>query len=166
MTDVEALRRCALFKEFTETGAVFEDGSKLDADVFLFATGYGDPRNPMRDILGPELGKKLSPVWGIDEEGEIRGVWKDLGVENAWVMMGNFAWCRFYSKHLALRESLLHSGFEGIGAHLSTNRDQGEARRTLGRIALLSGCYRLSGLVSFRERERVRRRSAWIKVYL
>lgn len=95
-------------KKFTETGAVFEDGSKLDADVFLFATGYGDPRNPMREILGPELGKKISPVWGIDEEGEIRGVWKDLGVENCWVMMGNFAWCRFYSKHLALRASSPH----------------------------------------------------------
>ena len=68
-------------KKFTETGVIFEDGSKLDADVFNFATGYGDPRNPMRDILGPELGKKLTPVWGIDEEGEIQSAWKEVGIE-------------------------------------------------------------------------------------
>ena len=75
-------------KKFTETGVINEDGSKIDADVFLFATGYGDPRNPMRDILGPELGKKLTPIWGIDEEGEIRTAWKEAGLENLWVMMG------------------------------------------------------------------------------
>lgn len=78
-------------KKFTETGVVNEDGSTLDADVFLFATGYGDARGPMRDILGPELGKKLTPVWGIDGEGEIRTAWKEAGLENLWVMMGRWA---------------------------------------------------------------------------
>ena len=67
---------------------VFEDGSELEADVVVFATGYGDPRDPMRNIVGPEEGKKLTPVWGIDSEGELRSCWKECGLENMWLMMG------------------------------------------------------------------------------
>lgn len=33
--------------------------------------------------------KQLSPVWGLDDEGEIRGVWKDMGIPNLWCMLGN-----------------------------------------------------------------------------
>lgn len=94
------LKSGSSIKRFTETGAEFEDGSKLDADVFVFATGYGDPRNPMRDILGPELGKKLTPVWGIDEEGEIRSAWKELGIENCWAMMGKLSISRVWGMEL------------------------------------------------------------------
>ena len=56
---------------------MFEDGSELPADVVLFATGYGDPRGPMRNIVEPEVGEKLTPVWGIDDEGELRSCWKE-----------------------------------------------------------------------------------------
>ncbi|PSS35578.1 hypothetical protein PHLCEN_2v1455 [Hermanssonia centrifuga] len=75
-------------KNFTETGLEAEDGSNLPADVVLFATGYGDARNPIREIVGEELGKKLKPIWGLDEEGELRSVWRDSGLPNLWVMMG------------------------------------------------------------------------------
>ena len=75
-------------KHFTETGVLLEDGSRLDADVFLFATGYGDARGPMRNILGPELGAKIPPIWGLSDEGEVRSAWKECGIENCWAMMG------------------------------------------------------------------------------
>ena len=42
----------------------------------------------MRRILGPEAGARLKPVWGLDAEGEIRGLWRDLGIPRAWFMMG------------------------------------------------------------------------------
>ncbi|THG93043.1 hypothetical protein EW026_g8077 [Hermanssonia centrifuga] len=101
-------------KNFTETGLEAEDGSNLPADVVLFATGYGDARNPIREIVGEELGKKLKPIWGLDEEGELRSVWRDSGLPNLWVMMGNFAWCRFYSKHLVLQIKAKREGiFDG-----------------------------------------------------
>ena len=73
----------------------------------------------MRSILGPEAGVRLKPIWGLDPEGEICGAWRDLGIPRAWYMIGNvfcatketraeskagnFALCRFHSKHLALR---------------------------------------------------------------
>ena len=97
------LKAGSSIESFTRTGMKFADGSTHDADVVLFATGYGDPREPIRQILGPELGQKLPPIWGLTEEGELRGCWKELNIPNLWLIMGNFAMCRFYSARLALR---------------------------------------------------------------
>lgn len=118
------LKSSGPIKRFTKTGMLFEDGSEQAADVVLFATGYGDPRGPIRDIVGEELGKKITPVWGVDSEGEIRSAWKEIGAENLWLMMGNFAWCRFYSKRLALR---MFSSSSILGDADFDSRNQGEA---------------------------------------
>ena len=106
---------------FSESGLEFENGSHLDADVVIFATGYGDAREPYRKLLGDEMGGKLKPIWGLDGEGEINGAWRDLGIPRLYCMMGaslglpscvegcvdappgNLALCRFHSKHVALR---------------------------------------------------------------
>ena len=59
-------------------------------------------------ILGKELAASMGPLWHVREEGEFETNWRQLGsdpkVENLWYMMGNFAWCRFYSKQVALRK--------------------------------------------------------------
>ena len=49
---------------------------------------YGDARDPLRSILGPEVGAQLKPIWGLDSEGEIQGAWRDLGIPRVWCMMG------------------------------------------------------------------------------
>jgi cation diffusion facilitator CzcD-associated flavoprotein CzcO len=65
---------------FTETGLVFSDGSKLDADVVVFATGFeGNMRLAAKDLVGEKVGEKLEDWWGVDEEGELRGAWKPIG---------------------------------------------------------------------------------------
>ena len=78
-------------QQFTEDALIAEDGSKVEADVVLFATGYGDARNPIREIVGEELGQKITPIWGLDEEGELRTCWKEIGISNLWLMMGECA---------------------------------------------------------------------------
>ncbi|KAG6914606.1 hypothetical protein DXG01_016362 [Tephrocybe rancida] len=88
---------------FTETGFKFEDGSELAADVVVFATGLGDSSDHIRRICGDEVSKNLKPVWGLDPEGELKGVWRDIGVKGLWLMLGNLAMCRFHSKHVALQ---------------------------------------------------------------
>ncbi|KAI0294205.1 hypothetical protein BC826DRAFT_1091694 [Russula brevipes] len=95
---------------FRQNGLEFTDGSTLDVDVVVFATGYGDARAPLLSILGPEAGARLKPIWGLDPEGEIQGVWRDLGIPRAWYMMGNFALCRFHSKHVALQIKAIEEG--------------------------------------------------------
>jgi len=97
------LKNDSLIERFTKTGIKFDNGSELPADVVVFATGYGDAREPIRKICGDEIGDKCGRIWGLNEEREINGVWRDLGVPNLWSMMGNLALCRFHSKHVALQ---------------------------------------------------------------
>ncbi|KAK7032645.1 hypothetical protein VNI00_012910 [Paramarasmius palmivorus] len=107
------LKNDSKLERFTETGLKFEDGSELPADVVMFATGYGDARTLVRRICGEELGKKVKPIWGLNEEGEINGLWRDLGVPGLWYMMGNLALARFHSKHIALQIKAMEEGVFG-----------------------------------------------------
>ena len=107
-------------KEFTKTGLKFEDGSTLDADLVVLATGFGDYRDGFRKILGVGLGDKVKKIWDLDSDSEVRGAWRDIGVDNLWCMIGNLAMCRYHSRHVALRESLsavvsLCCGIDGRG---------------------------------------------------
>ena len=65
---------------YTTTGLAFNDGTTLDADIIIFATGYeGNPRDQVAGIVGVEMEEKLEDMWCCDKEGEIRGLWKPLG---------------------------------------------------------------------------------------
>ncbi|KAI0055331.1 FAD/NAD-binding domain-containing protein [Artomyces pyxidatus] len=101
------LKNDSQIARFTPTGLEFDNGSTLDADVVVFATGYGDAREPMRALLGDEVGDKLKPVGGLNNEGEMNGVWRDMGVPRIYVMA---ALCRYHSKHLALQIKAIEEG--------------------------------------------------------
>ncbi|KAJ7347250.1 hypothetical protein DFH08DRAFT_867664 [Mycena albidolilacea] len=107
------LKNDSQIAEFTETGLKFENGSELPADVVVFATGLGDARNGVRKICGDAVGDKCKPIWGLNAEGEINGVWRDLGVPGLWYMTGNLALCRFHSKHVALQIKAIEEGVFG-----------------------------------------------------
>jgi hypothetical protein len=47
--------------------------------VILYSS-YGNPRDRFVENFGEEIGAKLKPVFGVDEEGEVKGVWRDTGV--------------------------------------------------------------------------------------
>jgi hypothetical protein len=103
----------SLISTFTETGLEFEDGSKLDADVVLFATGTGKPEDVLRKICGNEIADKIKPILGLDEEGEGRGSWRDLGVPGLWFVSGGLAIIRFWSIQLALQIKAMEEGVFG-----------------------------------------------------
>ena len=65
---------------------------------------FASPITTIDGICGADVASRIKPIWGLSEEGELRTAWRDSGVPNFWFMMGNLAWCRFHSKHLALRE--------------------------------------------------------------
>jgi len=104
------LKNDSVIKEFTKTGLKFENDSTLDADLVVFATGVGDYRDGFRYILSKELGAKVKRIWGVDDSGESRGAWRDVGVENLWCMMGNLAMCRYHSRHIALQIKAMEKG--------------------------------------------------------
>ncbi|KZT10354.1 FAD/NAD(P)-binding domain-containing protein [Laetiporus sulphureus 93-53] len=90
-------------KRFTAHGLEFSDGSHLDADLVVFATGYGDPRAMAKEICDPEVFAKLKPLWGLDPEGEVRSAWRESGHKKLWFAVGHFSMARIFSKLLALR---------------------------------------------------------------
>ncbi|KAK0240273.1 hypothetical protein EDD85DRAFT_824912 [Armillaria nabsnona] len=112
------LKNDSQIERFTETGLLFEDGSELTADVVLFATGLGDIRNGVVSLCGDDVGRRCGRIWGMDEEGEINGIWREPGIRGLWPVMGNLALCRFYSKHLAMQIKLIEEGlFTGRYSH-------------------------------------------------
>ena len=84
-------------------GVRFDDGSELPADEIIFATGYLNMRTQAGQIFGEELEAKLGNVWGFDEEGELRTMFRGSGHKGFWFMGGNLALCRYFSRSLALQ---------------------------------------------------------------
>ncbi|KAL8670751.1 MAG: hypothetical protein Q9168_004730 [Polycauliona sp. 1 TL-2023] len=88
----------------------FADGSELEADEVVFATGYQNMRETARKIFGDELADRVKDVWGFDDEGETRTMWRRTGHPGFWFFGGNLALCRFYSRLLALQIKALEVG--------------------------------------------------------
>ncbi|KAL2878300.1 hypothetical protein SGCOL_006269 [Colletotrichum sp. CLE4] len=115
---------------FTATGLKFSDGSTLDADAVVWCTGFadrdarktaaeilgasatnevnktsGEDQHGHGGVLGPrEIAARLDATWGLDSEGEVRGVWKRQSrLENYWIMGGDTRLQRWHSRTLALQ---------------------------------------------------------------
>lgn len=101
--------------EITEVlphGLRFADGTELPADEIVFATGYLNMRSQARLIFGDEVADKLNDVWGFDEEGEMRTIWRKSGHPGFWYMGGNLALCRYFSRILALQIKAIEVGLD------------------------------------------------------
>jgi len=107
------LKNDAQLARYTRCGLGFDDGSELPADVVIFATGLGEIKGPIRQVCGDLIADACKPVWGLDEEGELRGCYRDLGFHGLWYMTGNLALCRFHSKHVALQIKAMEEGLFG-----------------------------------------------------
>ena len=70
----------ALVTGYYEDGLVFHDGSKLSADVIVFATGFeGNMKVMIRDLFSDDVAAQLEDFWGLDDEGEIQGAFRPSG---------------------------------------------------------------------------------------
>lgn len=117
---------------YTLSGLRLSDGSSIDADAIIWCTGYanknicdsaaqtlgdssvGEDKNGSdSDMIGPAaIAARLDATWGIDAEGEIRGLWKrHLRLDNFWVMGGHTQHHRWHSRTLALQ---IKAAVEGI----------------------------------------------------
>ncbi|KAK3668421.1 hypothetical protein LTR22_000713 [Elasticomyces elasticus] len=95
--------KSALPTSYTETGLLLSDGTKIDADVIVFATGYaGNMKTAAKSIFGMEIANTLQEFWQCDEEGEIRGAWKDTGNPRIWYTGHGFAHARYYARFVAM----------------------------------------------------------------
>ncbi|KAH8816732.1 hypothetical protein F5884DRAFT_842242 [Xylogone sp. PMI_703] len=93
--------------QYTEDGLLFDDGSELKADVIVFCTGFvGNMRHLAGAIVGPEIENQLEDFWGLNEEGEIRGAFKNTGHPGVWYVGGPIGVNRYYSRFLAIQIKL------------------------------------------------------------
>ncbi|RMJ19385.1 hypothetical protein CDV36_000957 [Fusarium kuroshium] len=91
-------------------GLRFADGTELEADEIIFATGYQNMRTQTRVMFGDEIADQVGDVWGFNNEGEMRTMWQKSGHPGFWFHGGNLAICRYYSKLLALQIKGLEEG--------------------------------------------------------
>jgi hypothetical protein len=65
---------------YTPDGLEFADGSHLQADVIVFATGFkSNMRYLVQEIFGQEIADQMGDFWNLDEEGELKGFAKSSG---------------------------------------------------------------------------------------
>lgn len=79
---------------------------EIPADIVIFATGYGNCSIRTRQIFGEDADESVGDVWGLDDEGELRGVWRRTGHEGFWVAAGGLWISRYYSRVLAMQIAL------------------------------------------------------------
>lgn len=84
-------------------GAEMKNGDDLEADIIVLATGYLNQEADVRDFFGEAVAKRVGPVWGWGEDGEMRGAWRRTGQEGLWLQLGGITQARTFSKFLALQ---------------------------------------------------------------
>ena len=96
----------------TRDAVVLADGTKLAADLVVYATGYGSMNGWAAELISPEVADRVGKVWGLGSdttrdpgpwEGEERNMWKPTRQPGLWFHGGNLAQSRFYSLYLALQ---------------------------------------------------------------
>ena len=96
--------------EVVEDGVVLDGGEKLEADLIVYATGYGSMNGWAADLIGRDVADKVGKCWGLGSgttkdpgpwEGELRNMWKPTQQTALWFHGGNLHQSRFYSHYLA-----------------------------------------------------------------
>ena len=90
-------------ERFVADGILLRDGRIEKADLIVTATGYLPTQEMVRQILGDENAERTGITWGVDDDGEVRNMYRPTAQKGLWFMGGGLAQCRIYSKPLALQ---------------------------------------------------------------
>jgi len=106
--------------DVVEDGVVLDDGTKLAADLIVYATGYNSMNGFVADLMDRETADRVGKCWGMGSdtardpgpwEGELRNMWKPTQQEGLWFHTGNLHLSRHYSQFLSLQ---IKARMEGI----------------------------------------------------
>ncbi|WP_406633526.1 NAD(P)-binding domain-containing protein [Pseudarthrobacter quantipunctorum] len=107
--------------KITGNAVVMADGTELEADLIVYATGYGSMNGWLADLVSTEVADQVGKCWGYGSdtpkdpgpwEGELRNMWKPTNVPNLWIHGGNLHQSRHYSSYLALQLKARMEGLE------------------------------------------------------
>jgi cation diffusion facilitator CzcD-associated flavoprotein CzcO len=97
-------------ERFIGEGARLRDGRVVPADLLVLATGYKNQQDTVRLYLGDAIADRIGPVWGFDDGGELRNMWRRTAQPGLWFTAGSLAQCRIFSRYLALQINALELG--------------------------------------------------------
>lgn len=104
----------------TERSVVLSDGTDIEADLIVCATGYQPMERSVADHISQEVADRVGRCWGLGSdtahdpgpwEGELRNMWKPTRQEALWFHGGNLQMARHYSQYLSLQ---IKARLEGI----------------------------------------------------
>ena len=95
---------------FVANGVRLLDGRVVPAELLVLATGYKNQQETARLYLGDDVAERIGPVWGFDEGGELRNMWRRTSQPGLWFTAGSLAQCRIFSRYLALQIKALELG--------------------------------------------------------
>lgn len=95
---------------FCAEGARLKDGTIVPADLIVLATGYYTQTELVRRVLGEDVAKRVGPIWGWGDDGEMCNMWKRTPQPGLWFIAGSLAQCRIYSKFMALQIKAVEEG--------------------------------------------------------
>ncbi len=97
-------------EKFVAAGARLRDGRVVPAELLVLATGYKNQQDTVRVYLGDAIADKIGPVWGFDDGGELRNMWRRTAQPGLWFTAGSLAQCRIFSRYLALQIKAIEEG--------------------------------------------------------
>lgn len=89
--------------EFVSDGVLLKDGVRRPCDLVVLATGYRNQQEEIAVMFGTEVAQKVGPIWGVDDGGEMRNMWKPTAQQGLWFHAGSLLACRYNSTYLALQ---------------------------------------------------------------
>jgi len=104
----------------SEHAVVLTDGTELEADAVVYATGYGSMNGWAARLISQDVADAVGKCWGLGSDttkdpgpwqGELRNMWKPTRQDNLWFHGGNLHQSRHYSRYLAMQ---LKARLEGI----------------------------------------------------
>ena len=81
---------------------VLSDGTAVNADIIVLATGYKPLQEAVRAIFGDAIADRVGPIWGIGEDGELRNMYARTAQDGLYFSGGGLPGARAYSHYTAL----------------------------------------------------------------
>ncbi|QRG08617.1 NAD(P)/FAD-dependent oxidoreductase [Xanthobacter dioxanivorans] len=96
---------------FVAEGLRMKDGTIVPLDLVVLATGFRNMQEGIRQMLGDEIADALGPVWGFDQDYQMRNMWRRTARDGLWLMGGALIDARLYSRFLAIE---IKASLEGL----------------------------------------------------
>lgn len=87
---------------FVPEGLRMKNGEVVPCDLVVLATGFMDMQEGIRRFVGDEVADRVGPIWGFDEDYQMRNMWRRTAQDGFWVMGGGLIDARLHSRFLAI----------------------------------------------------------------